>query len=66
MDLAKVLADLRQELADLDAAIASLEQFQQDRPRVGRAAKEEAQNGQEARASAPRAAEANGRSRDSA
>ena len=66
MDLAKVLADLRQELADLDAAIASLEQFQQDRPRVGRASKEEAQDGQGGRAAAPMAAEANGRNRDTA
>jgi hypothetical protein len=67
MDLSKVLAELRQELADLDAAIASLEQFQQDRPRRGRAFKGEAQNGHEAQAAAaPMAAEANGRNRDSA
>jgi len=36
MDLVKVLSQLRRELADLDAAIASLERFQQDRPRRGR------------------------------
>ncbi|HEY9140198.1 MAG TPA: hypothetical protein VIN93_04865 [Bryobacteraceae bacterium] len=60
MDLAKVLSQLRQELADLDAAIASLEQFQLERPRRGRPPKELS------RASSPDPAAADVRSRDSA
>ena len=36
MDLGKVLADLRQELESLDAAILSLERLQQVKPRRGR------------------------------
>ncbi len=63
MDLAKVLSQLRQELADLDAAIASLEQFQLERPRRGRPPKGQAGL---SRASSPDAAEVDVRSRDSA
>ncbi len=66
MDLAKVLSELRQELADLDAAIESLEQFQQDRPRRGQASTRQAETSGEVHASAPEPAEADGRSRDSA
>lgn len=36
MDLHKVLAELREELANLDAAINSLERLQQDSHRRGR------------------------------
>jgi len=36
MDLSKVLADLRQELENLDAAILSLERLQQEGRRRGR------------------------------
>jgi hypothetical protein len=36
MDLTKVLAQLRAELANLDAAIVSLERLQQEGPRRGR------------------------------
>ncbi len=36
MDLQKVLADLREELANLDAAIGSLERLQQEGRRRGR------------------------------
>lgn len=36
MDLSKVLAQLREELANLDAAILSLERLQQEGPRRGR------------------------------
>jgi hypothetical protein len=36
MDLSKVLAQLREELENLDAAILSLERLQQDSPRRGR------------------------------
>lgn len=36
MDLTKVLAQLRTELADLNAAIASLERLQQEGKRRGR------------------------------
>ena len=64
MDLAKVLSELRQELADLDAAIASLEQFQESRPRRGHPMRGQAETSREASASA--GAETNGRSRDSA
>lgn len=60
MDLAKVLSQLRQELADLNAAIASLEQFQTERPRRGRPPKGQAD------ASSPEPVEADSRSRDSA
>jgi hypothetical protein len=35
MDLAKVLAELREELADLNAAIDSLEQLPPGRPKRG-------------------------------
>jgi hypothetical protein len=66
MDLGKVLAELRQELADLDAAIASLEQFQLDRPRRGHAAKGQAETSRDASAAASAAAETNGRNRGSA
>lgn len=58
MDLSKVLAELREELADLDAAIASLEQVPQERPRRRAAAK--------GQAPLPASAEANSRNRDSA
>jgi hypothetical protein len=67
MDLAKVLSELRQELADLDAAIESLEQIQQERPTRGqRSSKVQADAGGEEQTPLPAAAEANGRSRDSA
>lgn len=66
MDLTKVLAELRRELADLDAAIASLEQLPQARPSRGHSPKGRAETGGEAHESMPAAAEANGRSRDSA
>jgi hypothetical protein len=36
MDLSKVLAQLREELENLDAAILSLERLQQEGPRRGR------------------------------
>jgi hypothetical protein len=36
MDLSKVLAQLREELENLDAAILSLERLQHDGPRRGR------------------------------
>jgi len=36
MDLTKVLADMRSELENLDAAIESLERLQTDAPRRGR------------------------------
>jgi hypothetical protein len=36
MDLSRVLAQLREELENLDAAILSLERLQQDGPRRGR------------------------------
>lgn len=66
MDLAKVLSELRQELADLDAAIESLEQIEQERPTHGqRSPKRQADAGGEEQ-TLPAAAEANGRSRDSA
>jgi len=66
MDLAKVLAELREELADLDAAIASLELLPHAQP-----ARDDAQNTQpeadEAqRVSLPAPAEVNGRNRGSA
>ena len=64
MDLSKVLADLRRELADLDAAIASLEQLPQARPRRGHGLKAQAEADREARESTPAAAEANGWNRD--
>jgi len=51
MDLAKVLAQLRRELADLDAAIASLEQLPQARPRRGYASKAQTQPSHEDQAS---------------
>lgn len=66
MDLAKVLSQLRQELADLDAAIASLERFQQERPRRGRPPKEQAEASRTGRSSSAVPAAAGGRSRDSA
>jgi len=66
MELAKVLSELRRELADLDAAIASLEQLPQGRPRRGHAPKGQAETSREASESTPAAAEANGRNRDSA
>jgi hypothetical protein len=66
MDLTRVLFELRQELADLDAAIESLEQLPQARPRRGPAPKGQAETSREARESTPAAAEANGRNRDSA
>ncbi|MGA3260133.1 MAG: hypothetical protein ABSE35_14730 [Bryobacteraceae bacterium] len=66
MDLTKVLAQLRQELADLDAAIESLELCQQDRPRRGRPPTGQADASGEAHASMQATAEANGRNRDSA
>jgi hypothetical protein len=67
MDLGKVLAELRQELADLDAAIASLEQFQLDRPpRRGHATKGQVETSRDATAAASAAAETNGRNRDTA
>lgn len=66
MDLAKVLSQLREELADLDAAIASLERFQQERPRRGRPPKEPAESSRPVRPALAVPAEANGRSRDSA
>jgi hypothetical protein len=39
MDLSKVLAQLREELANLDAAIFSLERLQREEPRRGRPSK---------------------------
>ena len=36
MDLSKVLAELRLELQNLEAAIQSLERLQEDKPRRGR------------------------------
>lgn len=66
MDLAKVLSQLRQELADLDAAIASLEQLPQAPPRRSRAPKEQEEKSREADASSPMPAQANGSNRDSA
>ena len=66
MDLTKVLAELRTELADLDAAIASLEQLPLSQPRHGHAARRPAEAGGGGRASSPDLAEANRRNRDSA
>jgi hypothetical protein len=66
MDLAKVLSQLRQELANLDAAIASLERFQQERPRRGRPPKEQAGASRAMRSALALPADASGRSRDSA
>jgi len=63
MDLSKVLTELRQELADLDAAIASLEQLPQAQPKRTNIAKARAANGRDAAASA---ADSNARARDSA
>lgn len=65
MDLAKVLLELREELADLDAAIESLEQFQQDRPRRGQAANGLTEAG-EAHAAAAEPGKVDGRNRDTA
>jgi hypothetical protein len=59
MDLANVLAELREELADLDAAIASLEQLPHARPRRDDADSMQA----EAATSLPAPAEVNGRNR---
>ncbi|MGA2038040.1 MAG: hypothetical protein ABSH42_02090 [Bryobacteraceae bacterium] len=66
MDLAKVLVELRRELADLDAAIASLEQLPQARPRRGHASKEQALTSRDEEASMPATVQATGSSRDSA
>jgi hypothetical protein len=66
MDLARVLSELRRELADLDAAIASLEQLPQARPGRGHGPKGQTEASREACESTPAAAEANGRNRDSA
>ncbi|MGB7762886.1 MAG: hypothetical protein WBL61_23835 [Bryobacteraceae bacterium] len=63
MDLAKVLAELRRELADLDAAIASLEQLPQAPSRRGHAPKGQAANSREADASPP-PAQATGSNRE--
>jgi len=52
MDLNKVLADLREELANLDAAIDSLERLQQEGRRRGRPPKALAQLSKTARTSA--------------
>jgi hypothetical protein len=65
MDLAKVLAELREELADLNAAIDSLEQLPPARPKRGDAGQRPPQAaGGERRVALPAAA--NGRQRDSA
>ena len=62
MDLAKVLAELREELADLNAAIESLEQLPHARPKARRESLAD-----DARSvSAAAAAAVNGRNRDSA
>jgi hypothetical protein len=66
MDLAKVLSELREELADLDAAIESLEQFQQDRPRRGQAANGLTENGGEVHSAAAEPGKVDGRNRDTA
>jgi len=65
MDLKKVLAELREELADLDAAIASLEQLPQATPRGGSDAQRPAEAGGARRASSATAGP-NRPSRDSA
>jgi hypothetical protein len=51
MDLSKVLAQLREELENLDAAIQSLERLQQDVPRRGRPPKTVSQMSKLSRAS---------------
>ena len=51
MDLSKVLSQLREELANLDAAIASLERLKNDGPRRGRPPKALAQANKAAAAS---------------
>jgi hypothetical protein len=63
MDLSKVLAELREELADLDAAIASLEQLPQVRPKRGDGVSAAADAEDARRQSMPAPAEANGRTR---
>jgi hypothetical protein len=63
MDLSKVLAELREELADLDAAIASLEQLPQARPKRGDGVSAAADAEDARRQSMPVPAEANGRTR---
>jgi hypothetical protein len=62
MDLSKVLAELREELADLNAAIASLEQLPQARPKRGDGASAAA-DVEARRESMAAPAEANGRTR---
>jgi hypothetical protein len=65
MDLAKVLAELREELADLDAAIDSLEQLPPARPKRGDAGQRQVEAaGGARRVAVP--AEANSRNRGSA
>jgi len=66
MDLAKVLAQLRRELADLGAAIASLEQLPQARPRRGYASKAQTQTSHEDPVSMAAPVQANDSNRDSA
>jgi len=66
MDLVKVLAQLREELADLDAAILSLERFQQERPRRGRPPKWRSQANRPLSAESPAPPAADGRNRDTA
>jgi hypothetical protein len=63
MDLSKVLAELREELADLDAAIACLEQLPQARHKRGDGASAAADVEEARRESVPAPAEANGRTR---
>jgi hypothetical protein len=65
MDLAKVLAELREELADLNAAIDSLEQLPPARPKRGDAGQRPAQAAGGARR-VPQSAEGNSRNRGSA
>lgn len=50
MDLSKVLSQLREELANLDAAILSLERLKTDAPRRGRPPKAMAEANKAARA----------------
>ena len=66
MDLAKVLAQLRRELADLDAAIASLEQLPQARSRRAHASKGQAQTNHDDPAAMAAPVQANVANRDSA
>jgi hypothetical protein len=65
MELAKVLSQLRQELADLDAAIASLERFQEG-PKRGRPPKERTRPGSAAGQAPALPAEVGGRNRGTA